>query len=78
VLGKAVTLERDVANNDWYGVMPRYVYAGDEFINLELVREGYARAIDVKNDPNIAHKAELLAAQAEAQAAGRGLWGACG
>jgi endonuclease YncB( thermonuclease family) len=78
VLGQTITMVRDITNSDWYGTLPRYVYVGDTFINLELVREGYARAIDVKNDPNIAHKAELLAAQAEAQAAGRGLWGACG
>jgi endonuclease YncB( thermonuclease family) len=78
VLGQTITMVRDITNSDWYGTLPRYVYVGDMFINLELVREGYARAIDVKNDPNIAHKAELLAAQAEAQAAGRGLWGACG
>ena len=77
VLGQTVRLEIDVTQNDWYGMMPRYVYVGDELINATLVREGYARAIDVKNDPNVRYRELLLAAEADARANERGLWGAC-
>jgi endonuclease YncB( thermonuclease family) len=77
VLGKTVRLDMDVTNNDWFGALQRYVYVGDDFINLQLVHDGDARAVDIKNDPNIRHKAELLAAQADAQANHRGLWGVC-
>ncbi len=43
VLGKEVRLEKDVSETDQYGRLLRYVYAGDLFVNTELVRLGYAR-----------------------------------
>jgi endonuclease YncB( thermonuclease family) len=46
------------------------------FLNHELVTAGDAEAIRVW--PNVAHDDVLVAAQAEAQAAQRGQWGACG
>ncbi len=45
-------------------------------MNLILVEEGFAEARAYP--PNVAHQAELDAAEATARAAGRGLWPACG
>ena len=46
------------------------------FVNLELVRDGYADLLTYP--PNVAHTAELQAAVAEARHEQRGLWQACG
>lgn len=42
------------------------------FVNLEMVRQGYAMLYT--SPPNVAHAEELLAAQREARAAGRNIW----
>ena len=42
VMGKDVFLERDVTDTDDYGRSLRYVFVGEEFINAEMVRRGYA------------------------------------
>jgi len=76
VLGKTVDLVPDVRLSDWYGTLHMYVYVDDAFINDMLVREGYALA--ESTPPDIRYDAQLTAAQAEAQAANRGLWAACG
>ena len=44
VSGKTLTLVRDVSETDRYGRLLRYVYADGVFVNLELVRAGYALA----------------------------------
>lgn len=43
--GKSVRLVKDKSETDRYGRLLRYVYAGDVFVNLELVRQGYAEAV---------------------------------
>ena len=43
--GKSVRLVKDKSETDRYGRLLRYVYAGDTFVNLELVRQGYAEAV---------------------------------
>jgi len=74
--GQAVRLVRDVEDTDMYGRLLRYVYLPDgTFVNMVLVADGYARVYTWP--PNIAHTREFQAAQAQAKAAGRGLWGAC-
>jgi micrococcal nuclease len=76
VEGRPVRLERDISDADAYGRLLRYAYLEDgTFVNLELVRQGYAASVTYP--PDVAHAAEFQAAQREAQAAGRGLWGAC-
>jgi endonuclease YncB( thermonuclease family) len=40
----SVGFESDVTDSDIYGRLLRYVYAGDVFVNLELVRSGLALA----------------------------------
>lgn len=42
VLGKEVILEQDIDTKDRYGRLLRYVYVGDTFVNLEMVRLGLA------------------------------------
>lgn len=75
VEGKTVYLEKDVSETDRYGRLLRYVWADGEMVNARLVEEGYATVSTYP--PDVKH-AELLARlQAEAQEAGRGLWGAC-
>ena len=72
-----VRLQRQRRDRDRYDRLLRDVYrAGDGlFVNAELVRSGHARILEVKSD--VAHAAQLRRLEADARAAGRGLWGAC-
>jgi micrococcal nuclease len=73
--GATVSLHFDVGLRDRYGRLLAYVYLGDELYNLTLVQLGYARADPVPPDTRMA--GAFSDAQAEARAAGRGLWSAC-
>ena len=75
--GTAVRLVRDVEERDRYGRLLAYVYRArdDLFVNLVLVREGYALALTVP--PNVAHTDEFVAAARDAREHGRGLWSRC-
>lgn len=73
VEGKQVQLERDVSETDRYGRILRYVHAGDVAVNEALVRDGYATAYAYP--PDLKYQETFRAADAEARAAGRGLWG---
>jgi micrococcal nuclease len=76
VLGKAVRLKKDVNETDRYGRLVRYVYQGGVFVNLELVRQGYASAY--RYPPDVAHAEEFMSAEREAREGKCGLWsGAC-
>lgn len=76
--GTRVRLERDVEPRDRYGRLLAYVYRASDglFVNLALVREGYALVLTIP--PNVAHAEEFVAAARGAREAGRGLWSACG
>jgi micrococcal nuclease len=76
--GTVVRLERDVEARDRYDRLLAYVVrdADDVLVNLVLVEEGYAEAIAYP--PNVARQADLDRADADARAAGRGLWPVCG
>jgi micrococcal nuclease len=79
VEGRDLYLEKDVSETDKYGRLLRYVYvaaiSGELiFVNVELVRQGYAQVSTYP--PDVRYQDVLLAAQWEARAAGRGLWGA--
>jgi micrococcal nuclease len=50
VQGKTVQLVKDVSDTDRYDRLLRYVYAGDVFVNEELVRLGYAEAVLYRPD----------------------------
>jgi micrococcal nuclease len=75
VAGKRVRLERDVSDRDQYGRLLRYVYVDEQFINADLVRDGYATAVTFP--PDVRENARLRDLEREARAAGRGLWGRC-
>jgi micrococcal nuclease len=70
--GKTVKLERDVSETDKYGRLLRYVYVGDLFVNAELVRSGYARAITYQ--PDVRYQVFLESIEQEAKQAFRGMW----
>ena len=76
--GTEITLVRDVEARDVYQRLLGYVVRSRDglFVNLELVEAGFAAVL---NYPPNDHYASVLArAEADAVAAGRGLWGHCG
>jgi micrococcal nuclease len=77
VAGRRVTLRFDRELRDRYGRLLAYVYRARDalFVNAALVRDGAARVLPIP--PNLAHAGTFARLQAEARAAGRGLWGAC-
>ncbi len=69
---KTVTLEKDVSETDVYGRLLRYVYVDGLFVNAELVRLGYARAVPYP--PDTKYQELLAQLEEEATEARRGLW----
>ena len=72
VSGQFVTLIQDISNADANGFLLRYVVVNDLFVNYELIRQGYARAISTQ--PDTACDINFLQAQGEAQVAILGVW----
>ncbi|TSC69959.1 MAG: WD40 domain-containing protein beta Propeller [Parcubacteria group bacterium Gr01-1014_70] len=72
VLNKDVRLEKDVNEADRYGRLVRYVYVGDAFINLEMVKQGYAKSYTYP--PDVKYTDRFLAVEREARNAQLGLW----
>lgn len=72
VQGQVVGLAYDVQRVDQFGRTLAYVYIGDLFVNLEIVRAGYANAYTVQ--PNSAYSLAFVDAEREARNAARGLW----
>ena len=74
--GTALHLERDVEARDKYDRLLAYVYLTDgTFVNLEIVRGGYANVLTIP--PNVTHADRFVAAARAAEAANAGLWGGC-
>ena len=61
ILGKKITLERDVDDKDQYGRLLRFVFVNETNINQILVREGLATTYFVGE--NTKYKTELKAAE---------------
>ena len=78
VEGATLVLERDVSDTDQYGRLLRYAWLQDGetwlFVNLELVRQGYAQVVTYP--PDVRWIDTLRDAQRVARDAGLGLWGA--
>ena len=86
VEGKVVRLEKDVrtspsartflaspvSERDRYQRLLRYVYAGNTFINLELVKQGFAKVATYP--PDVKYQEQFLAAEREAREVKKGLW----
>jgi endonuclease YncB( thermonuclease family) len=70
VEGETVTLVQDESNTDQYGRLLRYIYVGNTMINEELVREGYAEAVEYR--PDTRYTSYFRQLEGEASAAGRG------
>jgi len=75
VAGRQVRLRFDRERRDYYGRLLAYVYRGGLFVNAELVRRGFARA--VYYSPNGAFRYRFESLQQRAARKGRGLWGSC-
>jgi endonuclease YncB( thermonuclease family) len=76
--GTAVRIETDPAldRRDRYGRLLAYVFRNGENVNKTLVERGAASVWFYEGDRG-RYAGDLLEAAEEAQAAGRGLWGAC-
>lgn len=73
VEGKKIRLEKDVSETDKYSRLLRYIYLEDgTFINLLLVKEGFARSSTYP--PDVKHQEEFKKAEEEARTSGKGLW----
>lgn len=75
VLGKVVSLEKDVSNLDKYNRLLRFVWVDDKFVNEQLVREGFAKAY--KYPPDVTFADQFVQAEQEARENDRGLWSTC-
>lgn len=73
--GQMVRLEKDITDRDKYNRLLRYVWVGDTFVNLELVKQGFAQSYSYP--PDIKYQDQIVAAQQQAREVKRGLWGAC-
>jgi micrococcal nuclease len=77
--GGRLMLERDISETDRFGRLLRYVWyetaRGPAMLNLELVKQGYARAATFP--PDVKHAAAFQQAEGEARAKQLGLWGDC-
>jgi micrococcal nuclease len=69
---KTVQLVIDTSEMDDFGRLLRYVYVGDLFVNAELVRLGYARAVSYP--PDVAYDGLFVEMESQARQAGVGLW----
>ncbi len=70
---KIVRLERDQSDFDAEGYLLRHVYFDNQLVSLALVEQGLARA--AIEEPDTAFESEIVAAEAQAREARRGLWG---
>jgi endonuclease YncB( thermonuclease family) len=72
-VGTRVRLQFDIAGHDRYGRLLAYVYAGDVFVNRELVRRGLAQV--AVYPPNVRWVEVLRAAADTARLETMGVWG---
>ena len=75
--GTAVRVVRDVEARDAYDRLLGYVYRASDglFVNLEIVRRGYATLLTFP--PNVAHVDDFRVAADAARRDGLGLWAGC-
>lgn len=73
VAGRPVRLVSGREPRDTHGRLLAYVFVGPTFVNLRMVRDGYARTLTIK--PNDQHAAEFTTAEKDARRRRLGLWG---
>ena len=71
ILGKPITLERGSEDRDNYNRLLRFVYIGNLCINEEMIRQGYAEARYLPENPIHDYYLQL---EIQAEAARAGLW----
>jgi micrococcal nuclease len=71
LLGKSITLERGSEDRDNYNRLLRFVYINDLCINEEMIRQGYAEARYLSENPIRDYYLQL---EIQAEAAKAGLW----
>ena len=72
ILGKEVWLEKDISEYDQYGRKLRYVYHKDIFVNLEMVKRGFANIFTYP--PDVKYSEKFLEAERYARENDLGLW----
>jgi micrococcal nuclease len=75
VQGREVRLDYGAEPRDRYGRLLAYVYAGETFVNAELIRRGYAKPLEIA--PNVEHAAQLRRLAGSARRGRVGLWSRC-
>ena len=74
ILDKQVFLEKGVLETDEYGRLLRYVFVDDIFVNLEMIRSGYAYSWKI--EPDIKYSVQFEDTENYARENGIGcLWG---
>lgn len=72
ILRKEVRLEKDISDSDQYGRKLRYVYCDGIFVNLEMVKRGFANIFTYP--PDVKYTEEFLEAERYARENDLGLW----
>lgn len=72
VAGQSVLLVKDVSETDRFGRLLRYVFAGELFVNYELVHQGYASAVTFP--PDVACESVFQEAEQQARSSLAGFW----
>jgi len=72
ILKKQIRLEKDVSETDKYGRLLRYIYLENTFVNLEMLKQGYAVAWTVP--PDVKNSSKFISAEKEAREKGLGVW----
>ena len=72
VLGRTVTLVRDVSETDRYGRLLRYVLVGSTFVNHQLIVDGWATSAEYP--PDTACQGAFQVAENAARVQRMGLW----
>ena len=76
VLGKMIIFHKDVSTKDQYGRWLGFVYLADgTFVNLELVKQGFA--FSYPYPPDISKANQFRTVEAEARKSSLGLWAGC-
>jgi micrococcal nuclease len=75
VEGRRVRLLTGVEPRDVYGRLLAYVWEGDRFLEVELLRRGLARTLTFHPNDRFADRFEKL--EQKSSQAGKGLWNAC-
>jgi endonuclease YncB( thermonuclease family) len=70
--GKKVRLEKDIEEKDNFGRLLKYVFVDNIFVNLELVKNGYAHVLTIY--PNVKYLNQLKEAETKAKEKNLGIW----